>query len=340
MSLLSPFNARGYDVRDHDLVRFVQRPTDDSLSVIVRSIFDSLDEHRSEVRQALDEEERGLLALFARRSALIAARTRSQRALSDALDAYALLMDENDIAWESWFKATLFIGREIGLDLEDAHRRFSDGATPKVAQRGDVAFDAMARISDIAQCHVIEVSTTYGLGLLQMTVVRDQGTSSWGGITGQAVSLGQYRVGYAPTANVAQMAVTISDALDASGLALCTYIRQDQLVATAFDLVTAGSYLESSGCVSFIAEGVDGHPSAAFTIAELTPERIEDETLQAADHVTEDTQQRARELAETADAIEDQAAFAVGTCVVVLSAIPDFSDEALDKRSEGNALSR
>jgi len=46
MTFPSPFAGLTYDARDDDLVRFRENPVDDTLSHTVRSIFDSLDEHR------------------------------------------------------------------------------------------------------------------------------------------------------------------------------------------------------------------------------------------------------------------------------------------------------
>jgi len=323
MTPLSPFAGLTYDARDDDLVRYRDNPVDETLSRTVRSIVDSLDEHRDEVRRSLDEDDLDLLSVFARRRALCARRDASLRAVSDALDAYALMPLEHQVPWESWFKATLFIGRDLGLDLDDAQQRFFESAPEKSAERANVAFDAMSRIEVIAQCHVFEVSTSYGIGLIETTVVRDQGVKSWGGITGQPVSLGQFQVAYQPTTNLAQMGVSVADALEATGLVQCSSIRQDQLVATTFDLVTSGSYIESLGCLSFFADGVDAQPSFAVNVAEVATEEHDDMVFDATD--------LAAELAEAADAIEEQAAVCTGPCLVVLSALPSFEDDASDE---------
>ncbi|MDH2904319.1 MAG: hypothetical protein PXZ08_10295 [Actinomycetota bacterium] len=318
MSLLSPFAGLNYEVRDDDLVRFKNNPLDDSLSNLVRSIFDSLEVHRSDARHALSETDSDTLLVFARRRLLGARRTDSTRAISDALDAYALIPLESDVPWESWFKATLLVGRDLGLDLGALQVRFAQGALPHCAQRARVAFDAMSRIDDLSQCHVVEVTTEYGVGLVETTVVRDQTGHSWGGLTGVPVSLGQYQVNYAPTTNLAQLAVGIADALEASGRVTCSSIRQDQLVATMFDLVTSGSYVDSLGCFSFFADATDEGPHFAVTVAEMASEEYDD--------VRYDAEDLAEELADAADAIEEQSAMSAGPCVVVLSALPDFSD--------------
>lgn len=323
MSSLSPFDGLVYLSRDDDLVRFESNPIDDSLSNLVRSVFDSLDDHREEVRRSLSEADSDTLLVFARRRLLSARRTIVARAISDALDAYALLPRESDVPWESWFKASLLVGRDIGLDLGELQERFNAGAGDRSAQRANVAFDAMARIDALSQCHVFEVSTHYGVGLVETTVVRDQAGHSWGGITGIPVALGQYQVGFAPTTNLAQFTVTIADALDESRRVSCSSIRQDQLIATMFDLVTAGSYVDSLGCLSFFADALDDGPHFAVTVAEVASEDY--------DEVYYDADDLALELAEAADAIEEQSALSVGPCVVVLSALPDFSEDASEE---------
>ncbi|MBW4030943.1 MAG: hypothetical protein HIU57_09805 [Acidobacteria bacterium] len=330
MTTPSPFAGLTYEVRDDDLVRYQDHPVDDALSTIVRSLCDSRDERREDVRRGFNELERDVLAIFARRRTLHARRTQSTRALSDALDAYALLPREYDVPWESWFKAALYVAREVGLDLDGAAARFFEIATAKSVARARVAFDAMARIDTLIQCHVIPVSTTYGAGMLETTVVRDQGVASWGGITGQPVSLGQFQVDYAPTTNLAQLAVTIADALDASGLVTCSPLRQDQLVATTFDLVTSGSYVDSLGCLNFFADSRHDQVSFSVHVAEVATEEH--------DGVRFDADALSRELADAADDIEGQSALVTGPCVVVLSVLPAFDDEVADETADLSAF--
>jgi hypothetical protein len=136
------------------------------------------------------------------------------------------------------------------------------------------------------------------------------------------VTLGQYQVDFAPTTNLTQMIVSIADALDASGLVTCSSIRQDQLVGATFNLVTSGSYLESLGCLSFFADGIDTQPTFSVVVAEVASE----------DHfeVHYDALDLAQELADAADDIADQSALAHGPCVIVLSALPSFDEAAGD----------
>ncbi len=319
MATPSPFAGLTYDSRADDLVRYREVPVDDALSHIVRSLVDALDPRREEVRQELSEHDRDTLTVFAQRRALHAWRERSVAPVLAALDAYAMMPQEHDVAWESWFKATLFVGRDVGLDLDEAEERFLRHATPASASRARVAFDAMARVERLDQCHVLAVDTTYGPGFLESTVVRDQGVASWGGITGQPVTLGQFQVPYAPTINLAQLTVALADALEASGLVRCSSIRQDQLVGSTFDLVTPGSYVDSLGCLQFVADAARDPSSFSVHVAEVASEEHDDVTFAATD--------LSRELAEAADEIEGQCAVAVGPCVVVLSELPSFDDD-------------
>lgn len=320
MSLLSPFAGLKYEGRDEDLVRYRTNPIDETLSLTVRAIADALDARREDVRAALGDEDIDVLVLFARRRALSALRDGSPRATTDALDAYALLAAVNDVPWESWFKATLVIARGLGLDEDAAHERFVAIATEAVARRAHIAFDALTRVNSLGQCHVVEVHTSYGAGLFETTIVRDEGAKSWGGITGIPVVLGQYAVPYSPTTDLAQLCVDVADALDASGRVRTSPVHQDQLVATAFDLVESGSYLDSLGCLGFFADGLEEQPTFAVVVAELAHEEY--------DGVRYEAEELARELAESADAIDEQSALSVGPCVMVLSALPDFDEGA------------
>ena len=128
---------------------------------------------------------------------------------------------------------------------------------------------------------------------------------------------------YHPTTNLAQLAVSFADALEGASGATCSPPRQDQLVAATFDLVTAGSYVDCLGCLSFFVDVEPDGPHFSLTVGEVGDEHYDDTNFAAVD--------LARELADAADVIEDQCAFALGPCVVVLSALPDFSDDAPDE---------
>lgn len=323
MSLLSPFAGLDYEPTDDDLVRFRDTRVDGQMSNIVRSIADSLEGHRDDVRRAFHDDDVDTLRLFARRRLLTALRTRASRGTDDALDAYALMVSETDVPWETWFKATLVVARSLDADLDLLRARFDEVAPPRCAQRAHVAFEAVSRVEHLNQCHVIEVTTHYGAGLLEATVVREANDPTWGGITAIPVSLGQYQVGYAPSVNLAQVAVECADALEVVPGVTCSSIRQEQLVATTFDLVTAGSYVDSLGCLGLFVDVAPSGPHFALNVAEVGSEDY--------DGVHYDAGDLAQELAEAADALEEQAAMAWGACVIVLSALPDFSEDATDE---------
>ena len=318
MSTLSPFVGLVYQTRDDDLVRFVESPLDEILSNIVRSIADSTTEHRQRLRDELTEVDYDLLLLFAQRRLVTSLRSKMRRGASDALDAYSLL-GASVVPWETWMKASLWIARDLGGDLDALQRRFHDTAEEGTWTRGDIAFDALTRIERLSDCHLIEVSTSYGRGLVQKTVVRDATDHTWGGITAIGVSFGEFQVDYCPATNLAQLATCFADALEEVPGVECSSIRQDQLVAAMFDLVTSGSYVDSLGCLSFFVDVEPAGPHFSLTLGEVASEHYDDSDFPATD--------LARELAEAADAVPDQYAMALGSCVVVLSALPDFSDD-------------
>ena len=321
MSPLSPFFGLVYKTGDDDLARFVESPLDERMSNIVRSIADSTTEHRQGLREELTEIDNDLLLLFAQRRLVTSLRSRMPRGASDALDAYSLL-GQNVVPWETWMKASLWIARDLGGDLDSLQQRFHDTAEENTWKRGEIAFDALTRIEDLSDCHLIEVNTSYGRGLVQKTVVRDAADHTWGGITAIGVSLGEFQVDYCPATNIAQLAVCFADALEETSGVDCSSIRQDQLVAAMFDLVTAGSYVDSLGCLSFFVNVEPAGPHFSLTVGEVAAEHYGDTDFPATD--------LARELADAADAVPDQNALALGPCVVVLSALPDFSDDAAE----------
>ena len=318
MSPLSPFVGLVYQTGDDDLVRFVESPLDKTLSNMVRSIADSTTEHRQGLREDFTDIDNDLLLLFAQRRLVTSLRSRMPRGANDALDAFSLL-EQNVVPWETWMKASLWIARDLGGDLDSLQQRFHDTAEEGTWKRGDIAFDALTRIERLSACHLIEVHTSYGRGLVQKTVVRDAADHTWGGITAIGVSLGEFQVDYGPTTNLAQLAVCFADALEEVSGVVCSSIRQDQLVAAMFDLVTAGSYVDSLGCLSFFVDVEPAGPHFSLTLGEVAGEHYDDTDYPAPD--------LARELADAADAVPDQYALAMGPCVVVLSALPDFSDD-------------
>jgi len=297
--------AHQYATSAGEFVRYRSDPEDDALAGIVRSVTGEGAERCEEFRQSLGEEETTTLRLFAMRRTLQGRRNASLSLLSDAMDAYALLPTSEDVPWDSWFKGTLFVARSLGLNIETLGERFTEVASPRAIERSDVAMEAMSRVDALAQCQLIEVTTTYGTGFIELLVFSLTAKSGWMGTRRLAVN----EIEFQPTTNLAQVAASFADALDASGTLIADSIGQDQLAATTFSLTVPGSYIPTAGCLSFNAEGVDGEPSFSVFVAEL-PENADVASLAAA-----------------ATDLGGQAAIYDSSRLIVMSVQPSFDDE-------------
>jgi hypothetical protein len=176
-ALRSQLAQSTYEFTAGDLVRYYPLATDDALAGIVRSVVAEGDGGGEVFRHDLGDEEIDTIRLFAMRRTLLGRRLSSLGPLYEAMDAFALLPRESDVPWDSWVKGALFVARSIGGDLESMTRRFCD-LSPDQAGRCDVAVEAMSRVSELSQCHLIEVTTNHGVGFLETLVFR--GTPTFG----------------------------------------------------------------------------------------------------------------------------------------------------------------
>ncbi|MEO9181552.1 MAG: hypothetical protein ABI298_07890 [Acidimicrobiales bacterium] len=294
------------DVGVREMIRFRDLPLDDTISNIVRSVANGAIDEIIRFRFEPDDGVVDRLRLFAKRRILQARRRSSIYLVDDAMDAYALLPTIDDVPWENWLKAGLFIARSLGRDLDAIAQRFHDVADEDVAARFDVAFESMARIGDLRQCNIVEVSTNYGTGMLRTLVFRAAATKGWG--MGVAPRQGDNLVTYDPESNLAQLAVTLADAIDATGNLRTEAIAHDQIPAMLFSLSLRGSYLPVTGCLSFFADADDEKNSFNVFVAELP----DDEEVE--------------EIAECALG-DDQIVFHDGFRLVQFVAPPLFSDD-------------
>jgi hypothetical protein len=289
-----------YEMRADDLVRFRADPTDDAVAGIIRTVTAEGGPACEDFRRRLGDAELQTLRQFAVRRTVLARRQSSMSPIYESLDAFALLPKVEDVSWDSWVKADLFIARSQGGDADLLDRRFQEVASEDAVARWHVALEAMNRVESLAQCRVAEVTTSYGVGLLEMLNFSD----SPGGFYG-APTLG-FTPTYHPTTNLAQLAVTLADALDSTSTVLTGPIGQDQLAASSFSMTTSGSYLETEGCLSFVAQSVDHGPSYTVYMAE----------------VSDDTD--VGELTDAASTLEGQAAVSDARRLVLVAAQPNF----------------
>jgi hypothetical protein len=301
-ALLGQLEQNPYQSRAAELIRFRPEDNDDVVAGVVRSVVADGEDGGGLFRHALNDEAIDSLRLFAMRRVVLGRRLSSLGPIYEALDACALIPRERDVPWDSWVKGALFIARGIGGDLDAMMRRFVD-LHPEELARCDLVLESMDRVHDLAQCRLAEVSTSYGVGLLETLAFLGRPTFGLWGAPRQADNY----VAYEPTTNLAQLCVSLADALEASKKVTVGPIGQDQLAAMLFSQTTPGSYVATTGCLSFVAEDLAGSSLTAL-VAEL--ESDEDPAV----------------LALEARSVEDQVAESEGSRLIVLSPQPSFSD--------------
>ena len=303
-SLRDQLASHPYDIGAGEFVRFRADANDETVAGVVHAVCAEGSEGCDGFRRGLSASESDSLRLFAMRRTLQGRRQSSLGLIYDALDGFALLPEDDDVPWDSWFKATLFVARTLGINLDTLGSRFEDVASGDVSNRYYVAVEAMNRIEVFEQCRMVEVSTTHGIGFVEILVFRDTRVRG----RYNRPTLADNRIDFHPTSNLAQLTVNVADALDTSGAVLTNPITQDQLAATLFSLTASGSYLPTAGCLSFVADEVDRSGSFTVFVAELP----------------EDTDVDA--LVQSAIDTDDQAAIFDGLRLIVLSPQPSFSD--------------
>jgi hypothetical protein len=263
-----------------EMIRFRDLPIDDTISGVVRAVANATPDDVDRFRFEPDDGVVGRLRLFAKRRILEARRRSSIYLVDEAMDAYALLPTIDDVPWETWLKAGLFTARSLGRDLDAIAERFHVVADEDVAERFEVAFESMSRIDDLRQCNVVEVSTNYGTGMLRTLVFRAAATKGWG--MGSAPRQADNLVTYEPESNLAQLAATLADAMDATGNVRTDAIAHDQIPAMLFSLNLPGSYLPVTGCLSFFADADDESNAFNVFVAELPDDEDVEEIAEGA----------------------------------------------------------
>jgi hypothetical protein len=301
-SLRDRLAAHPYELLAGEFIRFRADANDDAVVGVVRSIVAEGPEGCDVFRRGLGDDETDTLRLFAMRRTLLGRRQASLAPLYEGLDALAILPTPEDVPWDSWMKGALFVARSMGGNLELVERRFDELSGP-LFERGHVAFEAMNRIESLDQCHLVEVMTDHGIGVVETMVFRSKSTISFLGAPRQSDNV----INFSPTTNIAQLAVSLADAFDASGKVTTGPIGQDQIAASSVGQTASGSYIPVTGCLSFVADNSAG--SFTVYVAEL-PEDAD---------VTE--------LTEGANATHEQFGASDGRRLIVLSPQPSFDED-------------
>jgi hypothetical protein len=283
-----------YDSQAGDFVRFRDDATDDTVRTIVNGVVAGGEPEEDLLRRLHSEESTNTLRLFAMRATLQARRRGSFNLIDDAMAGFALLPSIVDVPWDSWMKAALFVARSLGRDLSSVGERFVD-----------IALESMNRVESLAQCRMSEVTTTHGVGYVETLVFRDKSSYAFY----SAPRVGDDVIVYQPVTNLAQLAVTLADAMDAQGSVVTGPIAQDQLAGTLCSMQVAGSYLETTGCLSFVVDSTKGQGSFTVFVAEFLDETDMDDLVAGAQ-------------------LDDQLVFANAQRLILFVAQPSFEEDA------------
>ena len=265
MELGEQLGALAYEGPSLDFVRFRDVALDDDVRALVLAAR-ALDEGEVDAfRRHLDDDANDTLWTFATRRTLQARRRSSPNMLDEAFNAFALQTSLDHAPWETWLKAALFIARSLGRDLAAIEQDFGHRASPRALELFRIARSTLVRIDTIEQCRLAEVVTSYGVGFIETMVLRDKATIGALGTPGRPDEV----VGFTPTTNLAQLAVSLADALDATRLVTTTPIVQDQLAAMSFSLNVRGSFVPTLGCLSFYCVGEDADQSFKAFVAQV-----------------------------------------------------------------------
>jgi hypothetical protein len=294
---------------DSDFVRFLVDPHDDGVARIIESSSLLEPASRTEFRRRLDDDAVFMLRRFSQRRTLQGFRENSRQLLHEALTGFSLLPFAN-VPWDTWLRAALFLARPLGEDLEVFASTFEDSAQ----ERAGIAVSAVGRVADLGQCHLVEVTTSYGVGLVELPAQKDRASR------GRSVAplLDHNAALYEPSTNLAAVAARLADAIDAQKPMRAGWISYSQLAAQWFSLRVTGSWLPTTGGLGFSAQdenGVDFNVVVAelasdVDIASLPPAAAND---------------------------EGQGAVVKGNCLVLFTPVPNFEDVEGEKVFDSRA---
>ena len=276
-----------------DLVRFRADDGDNAVAAMVQAseLYD--DETRAALRMLLTSNSKEILALFARRRILLGRRTSNATYFGQALAAFSLLPKVKDVPWNTWLLAAVFLG---GYSNDSDVVALYGGPDSPGGSLCRSIQASLAHGGSLDMCHLREVNTTYGAGMIELPLPHDVAARSWS----RAPIIDRDDATYSPTINLAQLAVDVADALD--------QLAGTQTTALAFSRLSTGStpFVPTLGCLHCYA--MRGSTTFDVYVAELQSD---------AD---------ARRLS---DEISDDQGTAVsnGATVVVFLIEPNFDDE-------------
>ena len=279
-------------VGSDDFVRFELDRSDDRVAdlVVAAELYDS--DARAQLRTLLSSDAHDTLLLFAQRRVLSGRRTANQHHFRQALSAWSLLPTVSAVPWTTWFLAALLLG-DFALDTTLV-TLFEGPSTPG-GTRCQTLQRSLRKGGSLAQCHLIEVTTSYGVGMIELPLPRDVPATGWLDVP----LIDRDDALYAPTMNLAQLAVDVADAFDQVPAVNTSSIQ--------FSLLSTGTspFVRTLGCLHFCAES--NQTTWDVFVAQLESEAG---VWQLESNLT----------------VDEGVALGHGTAMVLIMAQPNFSD--------------
>jgi hypothetical protein len=230
-------------VGSEDLVRFHRDDSDERVSALVQTAELYDDVARRDLRALLKPDATYTLHLFAKRRIVEGQRTSNASYFHQALSALSLLPTVDEIPWKTWFVAALLLGEHA--NAPDVVTLFEGPSTAGGAICQSIQ-KSLKNGGSLAQCHLAEVETSYGKGMIELPLPVDVPARGWN----SAPLIERDDATYAPTFNLAQTAVNIADAID--GLA------GTRTAAIEYSpLAVGGAFIRTSGCLRSYATSAD-----------------------------------------------------------------------------------
>lgn len=282
----------GPTLASDDLVRFRPDRRDERVADLVDAaqLYDA--GARARLRTLLSRDAHDTLRRFAQRRVLSGRRTANQKHFRQALSAWSLLPTVGDVPWTTWFLAALLLG---DFALDSTLVTLFEGSSTPGGTRCQTLQRSLMKGGSLSQCHLVEVTTSYGVGMIELPLPRDVPATGWLDVP----LIDRDDALYTPTMNLAQLAVDVANAFDHMTAVHTTSIQ--------FSLLSTGTspFVRTLGCLHFCAES--GDSTWDVFVAQLESEA--------------DVQRLESNLSR-----DEGVAVGHGSTVVLIMAQPNFSD--------------
>lgn len=190
---------------DGEFVRFMPDVGDDRVADIVQSTELFEEASRRELRTLITDDAKWRLLRLGSRRVVLGERTSNVSYFHQALSAFSLLPTVDDIPWRTWFVGAVLLGAYA--NDPDIVSLF-EGPFTAGGERCASIQKSLKNGGSLAHCHLARVDTSYGVGMIELPTPEDLAGRSWTNPIQHDDAL------YAPTINLAQIAVDVADAFD------------------------------------------------------------------------------------------------------------------------------